>query len=239
LPNFRENTANLKKVARRDEASSAAGATIVVSAAGEMRGARPQEDVMTARPARYRYSREFLADARRRYEETDEPLKSIAAGMGMLPYSLYRRAVREGWTLRKDRPPRDLPPARKIQIEADAAIAAEVGTRECAPTGGSSPLAVLVDRLAQVIETELRTVEIMRATLGAEPQPVAEAERTAHTLATLSGALSRLRRLRKVDALPDAPAGQGADETDLPDDLDQFRDALARRIELFVRSRAG
>jgi hypothetical protein len=239
LPNFRENTANLTKVVRHDGTSSAGDATLVASVGDGMRGARQQEGVMTARPARYRYSGVFLADIRRRYEETDEPLKSIAADMEMLPYSLHRRAVREGWTLRKDRPPRDLPPARKAQLEVDAAIAAEVGARECAPTGEAPPLAVLAERLAQVIETELRTVEIMRATLGSEPQSVAAAERTAHTLATLSGALSRLRRLRKVDALPVAPAGQGVDEAELPDDLDQFRDALARRIEKFVRSRAG
>jgi transposase-like protein len=214
-----------------------------------------QEGIVSEKQARYRYSAEFLADIRRRYEETDEPVGEIAADMGMRPSSLLRKAKKLGWMLRKDRPPRELPAARRTQLEAEAAIAAEVAARQAAShdaaehaTAGEAandepgpPADVpLVERLEQVIERELHAVEIMRSTLGPEPQPAAEAERTARTLATLTATLFKIRRLRAGDALPQKrAAGQGTDETDLPADLDQFRDAVARRIEIFVHSRTG
>jgi transposase-like protein len=213
---------------------------------------------MNERQARYRYSEEFLADIRRRYEETDEPISEIAADAGMHPSSLRRKSKKLGWKQRKDRPPRELPPARRTQLETEAAIAADVAARRAAaqpaetaavPAAagetanaepGPPPFSTLVERVEQVIERELRAVEIMRATLGAEPQPAAEAERTARTLASLTTTLYKVRRLRAGDALPEArTTGQGAVEIDLPADLDQFRDAIARRIEIFVRSRTG
>jgi transposase-like protein len=220
---------------------------------------RPQEGVMTEKQARYRYSEEFLADIRRRYEETDEPIDDIAADAGMHGSSLRRKSKKLGWKQRKDRPPRELPPARRTQLETEAAIAADVAARRAAAresldagtasaaageTANDEPgppaVATLVEQVEQVIERELRAVEIMRATLGAEPQPAAEAERTARTLASLTTTLYKLRRLRAGDALPDMrAAGQGVDEIDLPADLDQFRDAVARRIEIFVHSRTG
>ncbi|MDQ2084323.1 hypothetical protein RA307_29400 [Xanthobacteraceae bacterium Astr-EGSB] len=220
---------------------------------------------MTVKQARYRYSAEFLADIRRRYEDTDEPVGEIAADMGMRPSSLLRKAKKLGWALRKDRPPRELPAARRTQLEAEAAIAAEVAARQAASHEAAQHEAVepavaaeeaageaandepgppavipLVERLEQVIERELHTVEIMRSTLGPEPQSAAEAERTARTLATLTATLFKIRRLRAGEALPQMrTAGPGADAVDLPADLDQFRDAVARRIEIFVHSRTG
>jgi hypothetical protein len=186
-----------------------------------------------------RFSQSLLDNLRQRYEDTDEPLAAIAADAGIWPSSVNRIARRQGWRLRKDRPPRDLPPALKAQMAAEAAVQAEVAAMNIAVTPDAGAGATVADRLERAIEKELRAVEIMRATLGPEPQPAAEAERTARTLSTLTATLFKVRRLRAGDAVPEARAGQGVDDGDLPDDLDRFREALARRIETFVRSRAG
>jgi hypothetical protein len=187
---------------------------------------------------RTRLSEALLDNIRRRYEDTDEPLASIAVDAGMLASSLNRKAKKLDWSLRKDRPPRDLPPALEVDIAAAAAVAAEVAaTAQAQPAAEAVAGVSVADRLERAVEKELRKVEIMRATLGAEPQAAADAERTARTLATLTATLFKIRRLRTGDAVPETRAGQGIDEADWPDDLDGFRGALARRIEIFVRSR--
>jgi hypothetical protein len=186
-----------------------------------------------------RLSQALLDNLRRRYEDTDEPVVELAVDAGMLPSSLIRKAKKLGWRLRKDRPPRDLPPALKAKMDADAAVAAKVAAMNIAePASEAAKGEPVADRLARTIERELRAVEIMRATLGPEPQPAADAARIARTLAILTETLFKVRRLRAGDALPEARVGQGVDDGEWPDDIDRFRDALARRIEIFVRSRA-
>jgi hypothetical protein len=187
---------------------------------------------------RTRLSEALLDNIRHRYEDTDEPLVPIAVDAGMLASSLRRKARKLGWRLRKDRPPRGLPPALAVDIAADAAVAAEVAATVVAEASTEAVADVPVaDRLERAVEKELRAVEIMRTTLRVEPQASADAERTARTLATLTATLFKIRRLRAGDAMPDVRMGQGTDDVDLPDDLDGFRGALARRIEIFVRSR--
>ena len=83
--------------------------------------------------------------------------------------------------------------------------------------------------------TELDAEEAVRTQLGRLPRPPADAERVARTLATLAQTLHALQRLR---------CGAGAqsvanDYDDMPEDIDEFRRNLARRIELFVESRLG
>lgn len=183
-----------------------------------------------------RFSQELLDNIRRRYEDTDEPVAALAVDMGIRPSSVIRKARKLGWNLRKDRPPRGLPPALRVEIAAAAALSAEVAARKSAAVASEAPdAAAVADRLELAVEKELRTVEIMRATLGAEPQPSADAERTARTLALLTQTLARLKRLRAGATLLETVAAQA--DADLPADLDAFRVALALRIEKFVRAR--
>jgi hypothetical protein len=171
-----------------------------------------------------------IENARRRYEETDEPQDSIAADFGVHRKTLDRLAKNQGWRLRKDRARRDLPPDLRLLTEAERAVRAEV-EGEAGASAPASPS--IADRLERAVERELAAVEIMRATLGPEPQPPADAERTARTLERLTDTLFKVRRLR----LPEAQTAGQYDDTDMPRDIDEFRRKLARRIEAFVRSR--
>jgi hypothetical protein len=69
------------------------------------------------------FTPEALADARSRYEDTDETQTSIAASLDIDRSTLARLAGKGGWLLRKNRPPRDLSQADKINMEATEALA--------------------------------------------------------------------------------------------------------------------
>ena len=123
--------------------------------------------------------------------------------------------------IRKNLRPQALqPPARRAANAATKAASA----RE---------LTAIANRLEAAVEKELAAVEAMRAALGSEPSEPANAERTARTLERLTETLSKVRRLR-VSA--DAPASNLTSTIDIPRDIDEFRHALAIRIEIFARS---
>ena len=169
-----------------------------------------------------------LADIRRRYFETDESARSIGRDYGANRNWVYRLARREGWPLRKERPARDVPPDLKLELEAEKAVRAEIAG------ASNAPAQTVADRLEQAVEKELAAVELRRATLGPEPMAPADAERTVRTLERLTETLFKVRRLR----LPESMATGQVALSDMPKDIDEFRHALARRIEAFVRSRA-
>lgn len=100
-------------------------------------------------------------------------------------------------------------------------------------TDEAAPLTV-AERLERAAEKELAALERARVTLGLEPSSMADAERAVRTIERLTETLFKVRRLRVPD---DVARGEVA-ESDLPRDIDEFRHALANRIENFVRSRA-
>ena len=182
---------------------------------------RATQKVATPRPF---YTPEFLAEARRRIEQTTESMTSIAGKFGMHHSVLSRLVKRERWV----RPEaslhrRGLSPAMRLAAEADALADAP-----------APPDPAALDRIEQAVLKELATVETMRASLDKEPLRPIDAERTARTLSILAETLAKLRRHRLAAA---APAGSDHDD-DFPADLDAFRIDLARRIEAFVASRA-
>jgi hypothetical protein len=79
---------------------------------------------------------------------------------------------------------------------------------------------------------ELTVVESLRDRLKNEPQSQVAAERTARTLSTLTDTLQKLQRLQCA-----VPAN--GPDYDMPADIDEFRNELARRINAFVDSRIG
>jgi hypothetical protein len=167
-------------------------------------------------------------------------MHSIAADFGVHRRTLDKLLKHWGWKLRKYRPPRDLPPALRLHVEADRAIESEMeadlGQTKLPPkeTGGRSAAELSVaERLERAVEKELATVEITRAQLGSLSQRSADAERTARTLQTLTETLFKVRRLRA----PEPQFTSCDDYDDMPGDIDEFRRTLALRIETFVRSR--
>ena len=174
------------------------------------------------------FTPEAIANIRQRYENTDEPQDSIASDFGIHRKTLNRLAKDQGWTLRKERAPRDLPTDLRLAVDAEQAVLSEVERTAEVP-----PLA-MAERLERAVAKELAAVELMRARLGPEPASFADAERTARTLERLTEALSKARRLR----LPESAATESTLVADMPADIDEFRHALALRIEAFVRSRS-
>jgi hypothetical protein len=86
-------------------------------------------------------------------------------------------------------------------------------------------------RLRRAVLEELRAVEAMRAKLKRNP---VDAERTARTLSSLTETLQKLQRLQCT-----LPETELKDDDDMPADIDEFRNELARRINAFVDSRTG
>jgi hypothetical protein len=202
---------------------------------------------------RVRYTPEFIAHIRHRYEDTDEPLVKIAADCGMTERTLHRIREREGWSPRSERPARDLPPATRALKEATDLLAERIpiaGEGKSPPSPAPSPplaspaegaetiesppgAAAAMERIERLVEKELAAEEAMRARLGPLPRPPGEAERAARTLATLTQTLHTLQRLRCG-----VSASSGLDDDDdMPRDIDEFRRDLARRIDAFVASR--
>lgn len=225
--------------------------------------ARDEREGAALNPVRFptrrpRYTPELLADVRRRFEDTTEPIPSLAADLGVEPESLHRIARRRGWVRHVPAPARDIPQALRILREAqaldagDASAAPEVspaaaslgGSAEAAAPGPeqeraatpASPKPSTIDRLERAVLAELATIEAMRTTLGTLPQKSANAARTVRTLSLLTQTLQHLQRLRAGQALQ-ARTGLNDHDDDMPRDIEQFRRDLARRIDAFVASR--
>jgi hypothetical protein len=169
---------------------------------------------------------ELMENVRRRWQDTKEPINTIAIDVGVSPGTMRRLAARWGWKPSKDRAARDLTPAMRLALDAEAAC-------DVAPiaeqTGEASKLPSLAERLEAAVEKELAAVETMRVHLGNRPAAPVDSQRTAQTLGSLTETLFKVQRLRA----PDLSEAGVVDE--LPADADEFRVALAKR---FVQSRA-
>lgn len=229
-----------------------------------------------------RYTPEFLAAARHGYENTDQPMTALAAGLGIGITTLQSLVRKHGWTQRSKRM-RDSPPALQLLEQArelaaqepptpdppslrfggrvsESAIASatagdpspplppgsspgvvEGGEQTLPLSGGGSALAPApteprltpVERLEALVVKELEAEEAMRAELALRPRSRHDAERCARTLSVLTQTLQTLQRMRA-----DGGAARNSDDyDDIPEDMDAFRNDLARRIDLFVESR--
>jgi hypothetical protein len=201
-------------------------------------------------PIHRTYTPELLANGRRRYERTSEPVAAIAADFRIHPGSLRRLAGQLGW-VRFNMAPRGLPQGSRLVAQAEelerrltlTTPTPNPSPQEPAPGraqarpgwGGEENAAALadtIDRLEKAVVEELASVEAMRAQFKGLPRRPREAETTARTLSSLTETLQKLQRLRC--ALP--PSGL-YDDDDMPADIDEFRHELARRIEAFLESR--
>jgi hypothetical protein len=195
------------------------------------------------------YTSELIADGKRRWDEGEESVASIAASFAVSERYMRRLAIKLGWGPRPKRKPQDLSPVLRALAEVDAlqlgkvpAVTAQPAAAEArpetngnAPVGSSTDREAVIERLLRAVDIELAVVERMRASLGSLPQEPAEAERTARTLATHARTLREVQRIRGAASLP-----AGTDDDDnMPADIDEFRRELARRIHAFVDTRTG
>ena len=174
---------------------------------------------------KYEFDDEALAELRRRYEETEESVLAIARSRGVSNTHLHRVAKESGWV--KFKPgPIGLSPAAKLNRRADALLRAKVE---------DGPPPMTREQLRGAAETLLRDAEAHAAELEALRRQTAAAglrPRDAHlitaNIADTTAALSKLAQLCAPE--PQRPAA----DDDQPQDIDEARDELARRIDALV-----
>jgi hypothetical protein len=174
-------------------------------------------------------SPELRAHVQRLYEGSDQPVCQIALDVGINESVIRRMGPREGW-VRYVAPPRDLPPVAKLlaQVEElERAERAPQGDEENAGQDATQNIA----RFTQVVMAHLDEFEAMRRDGRLLPKHHLT---TARAISILTEAFNRLARLRA--ALPGTTHDDLA-ATDMPADLDAFREELAQRIEKFIASR--
>jgi hypothetical protein len=185
---------------------------------------------------RCKFSPELEARGRYLFEETEAAMADIAFELGIHKGTVPVVAKRRGWK-RYVPPPRDVLPATRILVETESlerqreiAQSGPEGARAQpdGPSGESE--SDIVARLRRAVLDELTAIETLRDRLKNEPQSRVAAERTARTLSTLTDTLQKLQRLQYA-----VPASGSL--YDIPADIDEFRNELARRIEAFVASR--
>jgi len=114
---------------------------------------------------------------------------------------------------------------------SEATPHAQAGEAMGAPAG-SDP-ASIVPRLQGAVARVLPAIESIVARLAAGPQHPREMEQAGRALSSLT------RTLRELNALLSQQPAPGVPYDDMPEDIDAFRENLARRIEAFVASRTG
>ena len=188
-----------------------------------------------------KYPPELVAAVRHDYLYADKTLEQIAARYRINARDINRMREQEGWPSRYARIRRVPRLTQETQAleEAVASARPELGGDDPAGTAQDAPLPALlapsvIERIERLIEQELAAEERARSELGAKPRRRADAERCARTLATLTQTLQALARLRGG-----AASNAGSDDDDMPADIDDFRNELARRIRGFVQSRTG
>jgi hypothetical protein len=163
-------------------------------------------------------SPEALADARSRYEETDEPNVSIARRLGISERTLSRNVVRWGWERRRQS-------ARRQMAQA-------------APNPVASHLPALTPEdqaaAADIEVTVQHTIAAIRMIVARLPKSrnVAAAERSARALATLTRTLQEVIRLRPKQT-PSEPSNDRG-----PADDNEFARLLLRRLDEFRAQRS-
>jgi hypothetical protein len=190
---------------------------------------------------RCKFSPELEARARFLFEETDASMGDIAFELGIHKCTVPDVARRRNWK-RYVPPPRDVSPVTRILVEAET-LERRRNTAQSGPetepeihagpeSASGKSESDLVARLRRAVLNELTVVESLRDRLKNEPQSRVAAERTARTLSTLTDTLQKLQRLQ-------CTVPTSGSDYDMPADIDEFRNELARRINAFVDSRAG
>lgn len=160
---------------------------------------------------------EVMAEGRRRYEQTSEPVESIAAFMKIGRRTLYAHIPEWGWRMRRARIPRTSPPAARRAVFAKPLIIDD---------------APAVLRIERMVERELAAVEQIVARIEPDGALTYEAERATRVLANLARTLHEVRKLK------DTEAGGKRDDNRAPVDRDAFFLELARRIDAFAEAAA-
>ncbi|WP_115517160.1 hypothetical protein [Undibacter mobilis] len=185
-------------------------------------------------PSPMNFTDNLLADARRRYETTLEPLTWIAQDLDVCRTTLRSFAARNGW-VRFNAPPLDISPAARLAQQTDAFVRA---TRSLAPPPADpapdGPEAA--EWLRRELQAQIRVIKELREKERAESLTVEDGLKLGRMLVQLTDTFLKLNHHTSGVS---RHAGDIADDLadDLPEDIDEFRIDLARRIDAFVASR--
>jgi len=199
-----------------------------------------------------RYAEDFLAALRQRYEQTDQPMRSLAREFSIGISTLSSLVERHGWVKRSQRK-RGRPEATLVSeaqalmdsLQTRGGVIADGGLAFSleAPPDPSPPRAARVEggeqtaaeRIEALLLKEIAAEEVAREALGNEPRLRTEADACARRLAVMTQTLQTLQKIREAQPRANARC-QCSEYDDLPDDLDALRDELARRIEAFMET---
>jgi hypothetical protein len=178
---------------------------------------------------------------RYKYEHTNQPVAGIARDHQMGPGTLHARARDWGWKPRRAPIPREGPPPMPApQIEAAAPLLhlappplAPMHAGDAPPPPGAElpgdPNTPAALRLQGAVASVLAAIEAIVAKIGAAR--LGESDRPARALAALT------RTLRELNTLQSQYEEPAADDS--PADIDEFRHALAAKIDAFVAAQGG
>ena len=202
---------------------------------------------------------EAWAQIRADYEHTTRPIEDICAEHGISSGTLRDRMRRWDWTRRRQPIPAEGPPplaARRFDppfraaptppvVEPPAAAARpdpgilpaapEPAPTEPAPVSVEASPAQIAQRLQGAVARVLPAIETTLAKLAAGPSRPHEMEHTTRALGALTRALRELNAL--VGQYPQGSALD--DDDDMPEDIDAFRNELARRINAFCDAKGA
>lgn len=195
-----------------------------------------------------RYTPEFLAALKHRYERTDEPMRSLSREFKIGISTLSALVEKQGWQKRSQRTRNRLPTEHLLTEAQDlvaslpprdaAALYRESPSRAARAEADEDEVLSPVDRMEAIVVKEIAAEESIRAELDATPRLRGEAERCARTISILSQTLQTLQKVREAQR-KEAERCQHDENDDVPTDIEAFREALARRIDAFMRSREG
>ncbi len=178
---------------------------------------------------------EAWAQIRHDYEHTERPVEDICAEQGISAGTLRDRMRRWGWTRRRPPIPLDGPPptpAPQIDVVAPA-LTASRQIETVAPAPDDRPIA---ERLQGAVARVLPAIEGTLATLGTGQAHPRELERAARALVALTRTLRELTGLL-AQHKTEPPACECDSYT--PEQIDEMRFELARKINALVDERTG
>lgn len=176
-------------------------------------------------PKRSVVAPEKIAEGRVLYEQTFTPMEDIAGLLGISRDTLRKRVKEWRWNKRAHDPY----VARRMERPAIMNSGAAGKQLPGYPSAPEERVA-LVERLQDLVERQIAATETMLPL----PTTPDETERNARALA---GLLRTLRELKRLEA-PPAPI-ESADDDDMPQDIEELRRELSRKLEALVAGREG
>ena len=166
---------------------------------------------------------EVAAKGKYLFEETTTLRQDISAMMGISPDTLRRRSIEWGW---KERPRRS--PVRACGSGGGTRSATRHHAGSAGGPAAAARRSAVASRIMAMLEDELARIETTFKEAG-----VPAAGAFDNRIRAILGVTKALREVELMTK-PDEVIPPDAADNDTPRNIDEFREALAQRIESFV-----